>query len=150
MKKLTATLGLAFLVIMAMGRGVAAEEVVGVVKTLKGMAAIERNDKSVPAKIGDKLFEKDVIVTGKISSLGAILRDDSLISIGSNTRLAISRYIFKPADRNVSSVFKINKGTMTYLSGLIAKMDGKAVRVETPTASCGIRGTHLAVKVEDD
>lgn len=144
------SLMLSILLIFAASFAMAEDEVVGVVKTIKGTAAVERNKVSLPLKVGDKLFAKDTITTGNPGSMGAILRDDSLISIGSNTRLVINEYVFKPVDRNFSSVFRIAKGTMTYLSGLMASMDSRAVRFETPAAVCGLRGTHLAIKVEDE
>jgi hypothetical protein len=37
-----------------------------------------------------------------------------------------------------------------YLSGLIAKLKPEAVRFETKTAVCGIRGTYLAIAEQDD
>jgi hypothetical protein len=41
------------------------------------------------------------------------------------------------------------KGTVAYISGLIGKLSPESVRVETPTASIGIRGTKFVVKVEN-
>jgi hypothetical protein len=38
---------------------------------------------------------------------------------------------------------------MAYLSGLIGKLSPESVRIETPTASIGVRGTHFAVKAGD-
>jgi hypothetical protein len=71
------------------------------------------------------------------------------MSIGSNTRIVFTEFIFKPADKKVSTIIRITKGTMNYLSGLIVKINSNAVKVETPTAVCGVRGTHLAVKVTE-
>jgi hypothetical protein len=38
---------------------------------------------------------------------------------------------------------------LTYLTGVMAKLNPKAVRFETPMAVCGVRGTHFAIKVEE-
>jgi len=126
-----------------------AETRIGVVKNVKGTVAIERDRQSIPAKAGDKLFEKDRVITGAKSSVGLILRDNSVMSLGPNTRVVMSEYMFVPAERKLSMVARISRGTMTYLTGVMGKMKPEAVRIETPTAVCGVRGTHLAIKVED-
>lgn len=130
------------------GMVTAAEPGVGFVKNVSGQAFIERNNVTVPARVNDPLKEKDVLTTGQNGSMGVILRDSSVMSIGSNTRLVISQFLFAPADENSSFVAKVKKGTVVYLAGLISKVNRKGIRFETPTVACGIRGTHLAVKVE--
>jgi len=129
---------------------IAAEKGIGVIKNIKGPVFIEREKASIPAKMNDELFEKDIIVTGKIGSMGAVLIDDSMISSGPNTRLILSQFAFDPAEKKLSSTVQITRGTFIYLSGLIGIHDSKAVKFVTPTASCGIRGTHLAIYVENE
>jgi hypothetical protein len=94
-------------------------------------------------------MENDVLVTGRIGSMGVILQDNSVMSIGSNTRLVISKFIFEPADEKLSFIAQIKKGTVVYLTGLIAKLNRSGVKFETHTAVCGIRGTHFAIKVDE-
>ncbi len=127
---------------------IAAEKGIGVIKNIKGPVFIEREKASIPAKMSDQLFESDIIVTGKGGSMGAVLIDDSLISSGPNTRLILSQFAFDPAGGKQSSTVQITQGTLTYLSGLIAKHDSQSVKLVTPTAVCGLRGTHLAIQVE--
>jgi hypothetical protein len=71
-----------------------------------------------------------------------------VISSGPNTRLILSQFVFDPAEKKLSSTVQIMRGTLTYLSGLIAKHDSQAVKFVSPTAVCGLRGTHLAILVE--
>ncbi|MDD5167582.1 MAG: FecR domain-containing protein [Syntrophales bacterium] len=132
-----------------LGVAAAEEPRTGFVKNVSGPAFIERNKVMMPAKVKDRLQEKDILVTGINGSMGIIMQDNSVMSIGSNTRLTISKFIFVPAEEKLSFVAKINKGTVVYLTGLIAKLNRYGVRFETPTAVCGIRGTHFAIKVED-
>jgi hypothetical protein len=123
---------------------------IGVVKTVKGEAFIERAQKSYPAKTGDALLEKDEIVTGRDGSLGVIMKDDAVLSIGANSRLQFTDFVFEPAEKKLSTVNRLKRGTLVYLSGLIAKIKPEAVRFETKTAVCGIRGTYLAIAEHDD
>jgi hypothetical protein len=129
---------------------VAADKGIGVIKNVKGSVSIERDKASIQAKPGDKLFENDIIVTGKDGSMGAVLIDNSLISCGSNSRLVLTQFAFSPAEKKLSSTFQMLRGTLTYLSGLIGLQDGKSVKFVTPTAVCGLRGTHLAIQVYGD
>ncbi len=127
----------------------ASADVIGVIKSVKNPANIERNQKLISVKTGDKLFVRDALVTGQNGAIGVILRDDSLISIGSNSRLIINEFLLKPEKKKLSFVASIVKGTMVYLTGLIAKQDRNAVKINTPTATIGVRGTHIAVKVKE-
>jgi len=121
----------------------------GFVKNVSGEAFIERNKVKMPANVKDKLIENDVLITGRGGSMGVILQDNGVMSIGSNTRLVISKFLFEPANEKLSFIVQVRKGTVLYLTGLIAKLNHSGVRFETPTAACGIRGTHIAIKVED-
>ncbi len=126
----------------------AAEQRAGFVKNVSGEAFIERNKVITAAKVKDELMENDILVTGRNGSMGVILQDNSVMSIGSNTHLAISKFVFEPADEKLSFTAQIEKGTVVYLTGLIAKLNHSGVKFDTPTAVCGIRGTHFAIKVE--
>jgi hypothetical protein len=135
--------------ICSIGMAAAKEPRVGFVKNVSGQAFIERNKVIVPAKVKDELMENDVLVTGRIGSMGVILQDNSVMSIGSNTRLVISKFIFEPAKEKLSFIAQIKNGTVVYLTGLIAKLNRSAVKFETNTVVCGVRGTHFAIKVDD-
>ena len=123
---------------------------IGVVKTVKGEAFIEREQKATPAKTGDTLLEKDEIFTGRDGAMGVIMKDDSVLSIGANSRLQFADFIFDPAEKKLSMVNRLKRGTLVYLSGLIAKINPEAVRFETKSATCGIRGTYLAIAEHDE
>jgi hypothetical protein len=138
-----------FLLICGANLAVGAEIRIGVIKNANGAAFVERNNALLPLKVGDKLYENDTIVTGRGGSMGLILRDNSVLSVGSNTRLIISKYVFEPAEKKLSMVARIKQGTLTYLTGVMAKLNPNAVRFETPVAVCGVRGTHFAIKVDE-
>lgn len=135
--------------ICCIGMATAEEPRAGFVKNVSGQAFIERNKVTLSAKVKDRLIENDILITGSSGSIGVILQDNSVMSIGSNTRLIISKFVFEPANEKLSFTAQIKKGTVVYLTGLIAKLNHSGVRFETPAATCGIRGTHFAIKVED-
>jgi hypothetical protein len=123
-------------------------QVIGVVKTLKGSVSIRRGQQAIPAAIGAKLQVNDVIETAADSSIGMILRDDSLLSMGPNSHLAINEFVFSPYEGKLGFLIKIMRGTVDYVSGIIVKLSPRSGKFETPVATIGARGTRFAVKVE--
>jgi hypothetical protein len=77
-----------------------------------------------------------------------MLPDNSVLSLGPNSRVILTQFSFEPAEEKLSFVAKFRNGTLIYLTGLIGKLNRKGVRFETPNAVCGVRGTHFAIKVD--
>src|SRR5882672_7332902 len=67
---------------------------VGVIKVSKGGAALERAGQRLPVPVGTKVREGDVVTTGADGSVGITFSDNSLLSIGSDSSLAIDRFAF--------------------------------------------------------
>ena len=124
-----------------------ARETIGVVRTASGDATVTRGEKTLPAAPGLKIMAGDILGTGRVGSLGVILRDDSSLSIGPDSRLVLRSFLFSPSEEKFDLVVRITRGTMAYLSGLIGKLAPEKARFETPTATIGIRGTRFAVTV---
>jgi len=124
-----------------------AGETIGVVRTVSGDATVIRGENPIPAAPGLKLLVGDTLGTGPDGSLGVILRDDSSLSIGPESRLVLQSFLFSPYEGTFDLAARITNGTMAYLSGLIGKLAPQKARFETPTATIGIRGTRFVVKV---
>lgn len=127
----------------------AAEMPVGSVKTVKGTASIIRGNAAVETRSGTRVYRNDTLRTGADGSLSMVFRDDTLISVGPGSELAVNEFVFSPADGKLSIITRLIKGSAVYLSGIIARLSPESVRFETPVANIGIRGTKFAVKVED-
>ena len=125
-----------------------ASDSIGFVKKLKGDAVIQRDKNVIQVSIGTKLLSKDIIKTSKNSSVGLIFKDNTLISLGSNTQFDIEKYEFEPADKKEVFTARIARGTMTCLTGLISKLNPEAMVIKAKSAAIGIRGTHFAISVE--
>lgn len=143
----TVVLALCALCFPAVAGSATAGETIGMVRNASGVATVDRGGKSLPAAPGLKLMAGDTLVTGRNGTLGAILRDDSSLSIGPESRLVLRRFQFSPNEGKFDLVARISRGTMAYLSGLIGKLAPEKARFETPTATIGIRGTRFALKV---
>ena len=121
---------------------------VGIVRTVAKEAYILRNQNSIAAEINMKIMKGDVVKTGPTGSLGMIFEDDTLISMGPGSEFAVEDFLFDPSEKKLSFVVKMLQGTFAYLSGQISKLVPDAVRLETPDATIGTRGTHVLVKVD--
>jgi hypothetical protein len=122
---------------------------VGSDNKLKGAASIIRQNQVIPAQIGEKIYKMDSLKTGRNGSVGVIFKDDTLLSIGPQSEIIISEFLFSPAEGKLSMITRLLKGTAVYLTGIIAKLSPESVRFETPVANIGIRGTKFAVKIEN-
>lgn len=122
---------------------------IGIVKTMAGEVLVDRVGQSIKAEPNLKLYETDVIQTGATGKAGLILEDDTVISLGSNSSLALKSFQFQPNEKKLSLIARIYRGTASFLSGQIAKLAPSLVRIETPHATVGVRGTHVLIKVDN-
>lgn len=127
----------------------AEEAPIGYVKTVSGEASVTTGKSKVPAQLGTPLFQGSQLTTGKKSSLGVTFKDDTVMSFGADTELTIDEYLYAPSQGKLKLGSKLAKGSMNYVSGVIAKLQPDAVSVKTPTGTIGVRGTQFVVLVED-
>lgn len=121
---------------------------VGRIKVVSGSAFILRQNATIPAELGQAVFETDGLRTGADGRIGVTLKDDTRVSLGPNSEARIDRFVYAPADGRLGFVFNIVRGVAAYVSGQIAKLAPDSIRLETPAAIVGVRGTSLAVRVE--
>ena len=122
---------------------------IGQIKTLKGEVFIVRNGAKLQAKLGDVLLQADVVETGKTGSIGITFIDNSRFSAGPNTRLELKQFRFNPTTHEGEFNADMKRGTLSVISGHIAKRSPEAMKIKTPTTILGFRGTKVAIKVID-
>mgnify|MGYP002652683215 CR=1 FL=1 len=108
---------------------------------------IERGTTRIAATPGVGLKTGDVLVTGKTGRVGVTFNDNSRFSAGPNSRIAVEDFAFDSTTHQGKFLTRVNKGTVAIVSGQIAKADKNAMRVRTPTALLGVRGTRFVVEV---
>jgi hypothetical protein len=121
---------------------------IGLVKTTSGEAFILRDGRRLAAHPGLDLMLGDQLSTGSSGTLGVILRDDTVISLGPATLTRLEQFAFDPVQGNLGLVLRVTRGLIEYLSGKISKLAPGSVRIETPVATLGIRGTRLLARIE--
>ena len=126
-----------------------AADTIGSVKNVRGTATVVRAGETIPAHPGLGLLAGDILETGSDGALGLTLRDDSLLSLGPSSRIALEKFQFAPAEGNLGLTTRIVRGTFAYLSGLIGKLAPDATTFVTPVATIGVRGTRFAVRISE-
>jgi hypothetical protein len=100
------------------------------------------------AKVGDPIYLGDVLSTGGDGKVGITFTDGTAFDLSSNARMAMTEFIYDPNSKSNSSLLSLTKGTFTFVAGKIAKSGD--MKVDTPVATMGIRGTTPRVEISDD
>jgi hypothetical protein len=121
----------------------------GRIKVSSGTVQIERGGQKLPATVGTAVQAGDVISTGSNGSVGITFLDNSLLSVGPNSVLAIDRFAFDSTTHQGAFESSLQKGTLAVVSGKLAKASPDAMKVKTPAAVLGVRGTEFLVRTGD-
>jgi hypothetical protein len=127
-----------------------AQKPIAQIKTVTGQAAVLRAGERRPAKVGDMLFVKDVIETGSDGGIGVTFIDNTVFSAGPSSQIALDEFQFDSNDFRGAMLADMRQGTLAVVSGDIARSTPGAMKVRTPTAILGVRGTTFAVQVYGD
>ena len=125
----------------------AADDFAGSVKNVQGSVLVKRQDMTLSATRGMKIYANDVISTGQDGSVGIILRDNTIFSLGPESELELKEYVFVPDQGSFYMLAKMVRGTFVYVSGLIGKLSPDSIKIETPVGTIAIRGTRFAAKI---
>jgi hypothetical protein len=100
------------------------------------------------AKVGDPIYLGDVLSTGSNGRVGITFTDGTAFDLSSNARMAMTEFVYDPNSKSNSSLLSLTKGTFTFVAGKIAKSGD--MKVDTPVATMGIRGTTPRVEISED
>jgi len=118
-------------------------------RVAKGSVQVERGGQRIRAQVGTHLQATDIVLTGTDGAAGITFIDNSLLSMGPNSILAIDRYAFNSTTHEGSFESSLRKGTLSVVSGKIAKQSPDAMKVRTPSSILGVRGTEFLVQIND-
>lgn len=124
-------------------------EAVAYVKTVAGEAWVTTAGQRVQAAPGTAVRIGSQLKTMAKASLGVTFKDNTVMSFGPDTELTVDEYLYAPAQGQLRLGTRLAKGSLNYVSGVIAKLKPEAVTVKTPTGIIGVRGTQFVATVED-
>jgi len=121
-------------------------QVIGHVTKLVGTATAIRNGVSIILNQGDNVNKGDVVQSGSDSTLGITFIDGSVFGLASNAKMVLNEMVYDPNGSNNSSLISLVQGTISFVAGAAAKHGD--MKVDTPVATMGIRGTAVLVEID--
>jgi hypothetical protein len=135
-----------------------ASKPIGKVVTATGLVTIEHVNAVVvqanlasqagQTKIGDLVYQGDVVRTAVDGRVGINFTDGTSFNLSSNANMTLNEFVYDPNGKSNSTLVNLTKGTFTFVAGQIAKTGD--MKIETPVATMGIRGTTPHIEISDD
>ena len=125
----------------------AAAEPIGNVATLTGIATVIRNKNSIALKLQDDIFLNDVLLTSANSTLGVTFNDATTFNLTANARITVDNYVYEDGGKQNAALFDVARGTVAFVAAAVAKTGD--MKISTPSATLGIRGTTGLVEVPE-
>lgn len=124
----------------------ATETHVALVKSVTGDVGITRAGTALSGAAGTQLRVSDRIVTAPGATAAIVFRDGTMLTLGGNADVLVRDYVFEPKAGRYAFSLYMEKGAAIYESGKIGKMAPDEVKVETPRATVGVRGTRFLIE----
>lgn len=119
---------------------------VGFVKSVQGNVQLITAAGAVSQCLpGTKIMPTDRMVSGPDGAAGLVLRDGTKMVLGPSSQLEVKQFAFDSTTLDGTVLVSLLRGSLRMISGLIGKINPEAVRIETQTATIGIRGTDFIV-----
>ncbi|TWO72262.1 hypothetical protein FN976_06035 [Caenimonas sedimenti] len=99
---------------------------------------------------GGSIYPGDTVETSPNTQAVMAFRDESKITLGSQTRFRVDNFVFDQKNAGEGRfLVSLLRGSARALTGLIGKANTRNVGFSTPTATIGIRGTGFDVSFDE-
>ena len=123
---------------------------VGNILLVQGQVVIMHADMSRGywARRSTPLFKGDAILTQERGRVSLRLRDESILNLGSRSRLVLSESVYDKKKKSRFSFIKMGIGKARFLVKKLVDLKRSNFKVKTPTAVLGVRGSDFIIEVE--
>jgi len=123
---------------------------IGEVTQLEGNGVIDRKDGDKGIVVEKKLdiFSYDTVKTGN-GKVGIEFIDATRVDVTQHSKLIIDEFVYDPNTKTGKLSLRAKLGTVRYASGQIAKNSATNVKITTPTATIGVRGTDFTMTIDE-
>lgn len=97
--------------------------------------------------VADPVFQNELISTLADSASKIRFSDDTILTVGPNSKVTLDSFVFDPEAKNSKMVVNTAVGVARFVTG---RMGSPAYQIKTPTATIGVRGTVITVSVEEN
>ncbi|MBI3435205.1 MAG: FecR domain-containing protein, partial [Proteobacteria bacterium] len=122
-----------------------AQPVVGRIELASGNATIVRNGVAIAVNVGESVRKGDVVQTGADGKMGIVFTDGTAFSLTANSRMVVNEFVYQPNGAANASLISLVQGSISFVAGQVAKTGD--MRVDTPVATMGIRGTAVLINI---
>ena len=123
---------------------------IGEVTQLEGNGIIDRKDgdKGIIVEKELDVFSYDTVKTGN-GKVGIEFIDQTRVDVTEHSKLIIDEFVYDPNSKTGKLNLSAKLGTIRYASGQIAKNSATEVKITTPTATIGVRGTDFTMTIDE-
>lgn len=136
------------LVSLILGLQQVASKDVGEVNRAVGWREIVREETNLTPDKGAEIVSKDDLRTGD-GRMEVQFVDDSKLRMTEHTRIVIDNVVFDKDPSKSDLAMTFAQGTARFVTGKLGSIEKENIRLRTPTASIGIRGTDFTVTVDE-
>lgn len=119
------------------------------IKVSKGAVQVTQGERVFPGRLGAKLKEHAIVSTGEDGSVGLLFLDRTVLTMGPNSEVVLTRYQFDPTTYLGAFDVLVNKGTISLQAGDLADSGPSNVTVTTPQAELKGNAKQLMISVGD-
>lgn len=123
-------------------------EDIAIVKMAQGSPIVQRDGKNINLNVGDKLNNKDILITDNSSKVGIIFNDGSTLTLSEGSFLNIEEFTYKPIEEKYKFTLKLDKGESLFESGKLGEVSPENFEFKIPNGTIGVRGTKFIVNLK--
>ncbi len=120
---------------------------VGAVSSVKAPASVTRGGSARALKVGDDIFQHDELSTGVGGALGVTFDDETTFTLQANTAITVNEFVYSKGGGGNKAAIGVVRGTTAFFASQVAKTGD--MKINTPTATLGIRGTSGLIELPD-
>jgi hypothetical protein len=98
--------------------------------------------------IADRYDVASKQINDAMKRIAELEEDGTAFNLSSNARMVLNEFVYDPNGTANSTLFSLTKGTFTFIASKVAKTGD--MKIDTPVATMGIRGTTPHVEISAD
>ena len=121
---------------------------IGNVDQVEGNGVIDRDKTDITIEEELPIEQYDTVKTGN-GKVGILFVDDTRVDVTQHSKLIIDEFVYDPNTKKGKLNLSAKLGTIKYASGQIAKTSRQDIKITTPTATIGVRGTDFSMTIDE-
>ena len=122
---------------------------IGGIEEHKGSGGITRLGENITTELGLGIQQLDHVETAQGRMLLKFL-DDSVVRLTEHTEVTLTKYYYDPNKKaSASMTMNFVSGTARFSTGRLGLVPKENIKIQTPTATIGVRGTDFTTTVDE-